>query len=137
MKTDFFFVYGTLKEGGVFSKRFDKLRVNSEKATINNMTLYKIGWFPGIIPGNDTVIGELHEYKEPDIVMQNMDRIEGYINHVEQNSAQNLFIRERKIVITKSGKKVKSIVYIFNYETNGMNHIKPIKSGIWVNRNKI
>jgi len=126
MKTDFFFVYGTLKIGGCYADRFDKFRVSSEKAILNNMNLYKIGGFPGMTPGNGTVIGELHEYTEPGIVMQQMDYIEGYAE-----TQYDLFIRKRKVVIIKSGKEVEAIVYIFNREITG---VKLIKNGIWINK---
>lgn len=125
MKTDFFFVYGTLKIGGVYAKHFDKFRVSSKSATINNMNLYKIGYFPGVIPGNGVVVGELHEYKNPEIVTTYMDQIEGY-----DGSKQSLFRREYRTVVTKSGKKVKANVYIYNYKASCT---KQINNGIWVN----
>lgn len=135
MKTEFFFVYGTLKKDGRFAKDFDKYRINSEKATISNMNLYKINWFPGMLPGNGTVIGELHEYKDPKTVVALMNRIEGC-----DGSKQGLFKREHRIVVTESGKKVKAIMYLFNHKVKQFGdayNIKtqPIKSGIWINKN--
>ena len=126
MKTEFFFVYGTLKEDGRFAKDFDRYRVTSKKATVSNMDLYKINWFPGILPGNGTVIGELHEYKDPETVVALMDRIEGY-----DGSKQSLFKREHRTVITESGKKVKATMYLFNHKVK---KTQLIKSGIWTNK---
>jgi gamma-glutamylcyclotransferase (GGCT)/AIG2-like uncharacterized protein YtfP len=126
MITDFFFVYGTLKEGGCFAKDFDKFRVSSEKAKIDNMALYKVGWFPGIIPGNGSVEGELHEYKNVDMVTQIMNRIEGC-----SGSKSDLFRCERHNVMTVSGKEIEANVYIFNQETK---HAKLIENGIWLNK---
>lgn len=123
MKTKFFFVYGTLKVGGVFAEHFDIYRLSAEKATLNNMDLYNIGWFPGILPGKGTVVGELHEYREPDIVLEHMDQIEGY-----NRDKDDLFIRKSRSVVTETGKNVEATVYIFN-GTNVPTDL--IKSGVW------
>lgn len=124
MKTEFFFVYGTLKTGGVFAEKFNTYRLNSEKATLNDMTLYNLGWFPGILPGRGIVVGELHEYKNPDTVMAHMDQIEGY-----NGEKDSLFNREYRIVITESGKEVKAIMYVYNNKPAP--EMKVIKNGVW------
>lgn len=126
METDFFFVYGTLKKDGLYAKQFDQYRINSEDATIDNMELYKIGWFPGMVPGNKTVTGELHEYKDPNIVTALMNKIESC-----DGSKQALFRCEHRTVTTKLGKKIKAAVYIFNHN---INYMKLIKNGIWINK---
>lgn len=123
MKLKAFFVYGTLKIGGVFAKHFDEYRLSSEKATLKDMDLYKVGWFPGILPGKGSVIGELHKYKEPDAVLKHMDRIEGY-----NGNENDLFKREHKTVITASGKEVEAIVYVYNNDPASM---KMIENGVW------
>lgn len=124
MTTGFFFVYGTLKKGGHFAKYFDNYRLNSEKATLYGTALYNLGWFPGILPGKGSVIGELHEYKEPDIVLAHMDQIEGY-----NDTEKDLFKRKYKTVITESGKKVKAIVYVYNNKPSQQATL--IRSGVW------
>ena len=124
MTTDFFFVYGTLKKGGHFAKYFDNYRLSSEKATLYDMTLYNLGWFPGILPGKGFVIGELHKYKDPDIVLAHMDRIEGY-----NDTEGDLFKRKCRTIITESGKKVKAIVYVYNDKPS--QQITLIESGVW------
>lgn len=126
MITDFFFVYGTLKENGHFAKNFDKFRISSEKAKIDNMNLYKIGWFPGIVPGNGIVEGELHEYKEVDKVKRIMNRIEGCTG-----SKFDLFRCERHNIIKASSEEIEANVYIFNQE---IKHAKLIKDGVWFNK---
>ena len=125
MKTKLFFVYGTLKRGGTLASGFDSSRISSEKATIHNMNLYQLGWFPGIVPGDGQVIGELHEYKDPDEVVQAMDMMEGY-----DGTENSLFTRELAEVITSTGKKIEAIVYVFN---KGKKEVfgNLIKSGIW------
>lgn len=138
METDFFFVYGTLKVGGYYANDFDKLRISSEKAIINNMNLYKISYYPGILPGIGTVTGELHEYKNPEIVIQLMDRIEGYKPKLKPELS--LFKRKRMVVITEAGKEVEANLYIYNYKIT-RKEVKSykyqiegatlIKNGIW------
>ena len=131
MKTGFFFVYGTLKVGGVFAEHFDIHRLSTEKATLKGMRLYNIGWFPGILHGRGVVVGELHEYKEPDTVMVQMDQIEGY-----NGGKSSLFNREYKTVITESGKEVKAVVYIYNNKPSP--EMKVIENGVWdLNRGRI
>ena len=61
-----FFVYGTLKVGGRFATRFDHLRRQSVKGVVEGMTLYNLGWYPGIKPGKGVVCGEVHEYDNED-----------------------------------------------------------------------
>jgi len=119
-----FFVYGTLKIGGIFAEHFDVYRLSSEKAKLKDMDLYNIGWFPGILPGKGSVIGELHRYKEPDTVLKYMDQIEG---HTEDK--KGLFRRECTTVITESGKEVEAIVYIYN--NKDPKSLDLVKSGIW------
>ena len=124
MKSKAFFVYGTLKIGGVFAKHFDEHRLSSEKATLKGMDLYEVGWFPGILPGKGPVIGELHNYKNPDTVLKHMDQIEGY-----NDNENDLFKRECKTVITASGKEVEAIVYVYN--NNVPSSLEIIENGIW------
>lgn len=139
MKTDYFFVYGTLKIGGYYANDFDKFRISSEKATINNMNLYKISYYPGMLPGIGIVTGELHKYKNPKIVTQLMDRIEGYKPKLKPEFS--LFKRKRMIVITETGKEIEANLYIYNYKITGkeikynyeyqIKEVKLIENGIW------
>lgn len=126
MATDFFFVYGTLKKDGLYAAQFNKYRISSEKATANNLNLYRIGWFPAAIPGDGIINGELHEYRKPDIVIKDMNRIEGC-----NGSEQDLFKRKRWDVITESGKEIRAIIYLFN---RGTKRVKLIKDGTWINK---
>jgi len=126
-KTDFFFVYGTLKEGGHFATDLDPFRVRSEKAELDGFDLFNLGWFPGIKEGNSKVYGEVHEYKNLGSVQQRLDNIEGYNESDEKNS---LYLRRRKTVNLSTGKgKIEANVYIFNQ--NVPSDAKKIESGDW------
>lgn len=125
-KTDYFFVYGTLKKGGSFASEFDSFRVYSKAATIKGFELFNLGWFPGIVKGNGEVIGELHEYKNLDFVKQRIDNIEGYSEDYESSS---LFLRRRVTAITENGEKVEANAYLFNRSIP--NEAKKIENGVW------
>jgi gamma-glutamylcyclotransferase (GGCT)/AIG2-like uncharacterized protein YtfP len=125
MKTDSFFVYGTLKVGGHFAKQFDRFRVNSVKAEVVGYDLFNLGSFPGIKPGAGKVIGELHEYREPEKVTKAMDSIEGYVPEVKDG----MYIRKRVSVKTETGEIKEANIYIFNLKVP--ERAKKLESGIW------
>jgi gamma-glutamylcyclotransferase (GGCT)/AIG2-like uncharacterized protein YtfP len=125
-KTDFFFVYGTLKVGGHFAEHFDEYRVSSVKANLLGHDLFNLGWFPGIVPGPGKVIGELHEYRYPDIVTKAMDRIEGYTG----DPKNSLFVRKLvTVTINETGEKVTCHAYEFNSKPSS--NAEKVESGIW------
>ena len=125
MKTDLFFVYGTLKVGGLFATQFDDFRINSVNAEIEGYDLFDLGSFPGIKPGNGKVIGELHEYRNPEEVTKNMDRIEGY----QPELKDGMYLRRRVSVKTEDGKIKETNIYVFNLRIP--DRAKKITSGIW------
>ena len=124
--TDFFFVYGTLKMGGYFSREFDAFRLLSIPATLVDYNLYDLGSFPAIYPGEGKVIGELHKYKGLDFVVNRIDQIEGYSEH---NPEGSLYIRKRENVITSDGDTINANVYVFNQ--GNLTGAKIVTSGIW------
>lgn len=69
--------------------------------------------------GKDTIYGEIHEYKDPINVLNNMDFIEG----VETN----LYERE-EVIVTAENNEHTAFTYFFQQDTDGL---KRIKEGIW------
>lgn len=124
--TEFFFVYGTLKEGGHFAPEFDPFRLKSEPAVVEGFDLFNLGWFPGIRPGEGKVVGELHEYCEKNLVQRNMDRIEGFS---EERPERSLFRRERVEVKVAEGRYVAANIYVFNREP--AENAERIEDGVW------
>lgn len=126
-----FFVYGTLKEGGFFAQNFDKIRKSSEVAKLKGFDLYKIGhgttsWFPGIVEGEGTVVGEIHEYEHEEVVLATMDNIEGY----RENDPENSFYRRRELEVElENGSLEKAYVYIFNEKLN--DNWPKLETGVW------
>jgi len=121
------FVYGTLKKGGFFSKRFNKVRRKSTKAKITG-TMYCMGGFPGIVmKGGKTIYGELHLYDKFGKVIKEMDKIEGHYGRGNKNNLYNKNIIQVK---TSSGVK-RAIVYTLNTaRINIKGHIIQ-ENGIW------
>jgi gamma-glutamylcyclotransferase (GGCT)/AIG2-like uncharacterized protein YtfP len=118
-----FFVYGTLKEGGRLAGQFDHLRKHSEPAALKGFDLYRLGWFPGILRGDGTVFGEIHEYNRD--VTDYMDTVEGYR---PENEKQSLFIR-REVRVETEGGPVVAFVYIFNHGIPA--GAEKIEDGVW------
>jgi gamma-glutamylcyclotransferase (GGCT)/AIG2-like uncharacterized protein YtfP len=125
MKTDLFFVYGTLKVGGRFAKQFDDVRISSVKAEVDGFDLYNLGSFPGIKPGMGKVVGELHEYRDPERVTHRMDSIEGYTPEIKDG----MYLRRRVPVKTETGEIKEANIYIYNFKISS--HAKKLESGVW------
>lgn len=125
MKSIKVFVYGTLKVGGYYSKQFDKYRHSSEPATLHG-TLFDAGNFPALIEkGNNIIYGEIHEYKNPEIVLRAIDYIEGFVN---EESEMNLYIRKETIIQPRNSNKCLAYVYFF---ASSVDKMKQIKNGKW------
>ena len=109
------FVYGTLMNGES-NHHFLEESTCLGKATIDGYEMYNVGWFPAIIPGNETIIGELYEVPFDD--MASIDMLEGegslYIRKCEETSHN-------------------SLAYIYEYlqDTEGLEKIDSWKEYIW------
>lgn len=119
------FVYGTLKVGGRFAKRFDDVRVNVKPGTVKG-TMFDINKsFPGLILEGDTEItGEVHEYEDAEAVERSLDRIEGYSG---PDSKHNLYNKAEVEVDTPDGTETCK-VYVFAKEVS---HFDKVETGIW------
>lgn len=75
------FVYGTLQRGQVREQCWPRPPISIEPATVRG-TLYDLGPYPALVPGDDTVGGELWHIAPPDIAvtLAALDRVEGYAN---------------------------------------------------------
>ena len=125
MKLTKIFVYGTLKIDGCYSEQLDKYRHSSEIATLRG-TLFNAEYFPALVEqGNNIVYGELHEYKNPKIVLSIIDHIEGFIG---KKSKRNLYIRKKVKVRPKNSDECMAYVYFFAHNTNKM---EQIENGKW------
>lgn len=131
MATKKFFVYGTLKVGGVLATQFDTCRKKCVKATLPNYALYDLGWFPGILKNTgEEVFGEIHTYDDDDFdyVLGQFDRIEGY--H-EQHKEQSLYLREVVSVVDEDNNTVDCNCYVFNKTDGAGNKLKKVAEKTW------
>jgi gamma-glutamylcyclotransferase (GGCT)/AIG2-like uncharacterized protein YtfP len=124
------FVYGTLKSGGFFDKKFlQKNRLSTQKAVLENAALYDLGAYPGLKMGHTglKVHGEIHTYKNRDKVLQVMDCIEGYSGDLKDS----LFVRrETSVYNQEKGIREKAFIYEYNYSAQDSNAAL-IEKGVW------
>lgn len=98
------FVYGTLKRGGVLHNNLKRCKyLGVDK--IPNFTMFKMGWFPAVIPTKDSrenVYGEVYEINQS--VLNQLDAIEG-----------KGVLYNRTKVVTKFGD---AMIYVYSKENN-------------------
>lgn len=130
----YLFVYGTLKIGEYFGSMefFNYRRIWRGSATIKG-TMFDAGGFPGVILDRKGVVhGELHLYKEFELVVRQCDIIE---MHTPGNHSRSLYIRREMEVDAGDGKIVDAVVYEYNLEREvvGRNFVEKriITSGNW------
>jgi len=119
------FVYGTLKVGGRFSKRFDSVRTSVKTGSIKG-TLYDLGSFPGVKLNTEesTIFGEVHTYTQAKDVEASLDRIEGYFG---EDHPHNLYNKKQVEVLTENGTET-CMVYEF---AKDVEKFTKVKEGIW------
>ncbi|MBY0231766.1 MAG: gamma-glutamylcyclotransferase [Gemmataceae bacterium] len=61
MATFLLFVYGTLKRGGVRHRALEGQPFLGEARTLPRHALLDLGAYPGLVPGEDSVHGELYD----------------------------------------------------------------------------
>ncbi|QDP50581.1 MAG: hypothetical protein Tp1125DCM00d2C21254131_22 [Prokaryotic dsDNA virus sp.] len=84
-------VYGTLRPG------------LGETVKVEGFQMFNLGWFPGIRPGNGTIIAERVEVKD-DAHLSSLDRYEGYN---EESPETSLYTRQQY---------GDDIIYVYNGE---------------------
>lgn len=124
-KQKLFFVYGTLKKGGFFAQRFDRVRKSVQVGTVRNMDMLHLGGFPGAVPGEGSIIGEVHEYDKADQVAADFDAIEGYNRNAPE---EGLYNRIEVDVELESGKTVKATMYTYNHARGDE---RKVEDGVW------
>ena len=90
------FVYGTLRKWGSrhdIITRYDPYESVEKCKTSGLMMDYEE--FPGLVPGNEAIHGELYSYYNPSRPLEHLDHIEG---HKDWSSPKSLF--QRRIVAT-------------------------------------
>ncbi len=109
------FVYGTLLKGQENHERF---LWNSEylgKASVAGLDMYDIGSFPGIVPGDGTVKGELYEVSKA--TLRKLDYLEG---------EGSLYIRKCRCALDYTGSIHLALTYEYNHSVEGLNLIPEV-----------
>jgi gamma-glutamylcyclotransferase (GGCT)/AIG2-like uncharacterized protein YtfP len=111
------FVYGTLKKGFALHGHLQKKDVEFlGEAVLEGADLVSVGWYPGVVPGDGQVYGELYGVSEN--TLRTLDMAEG---------SPFLFKRETQVV------KVGDVPYeaeVFFYQrATGKEEI--VKGGVW------
>lgn len=102
------FVYGTLMKGQSNHNYFLYKSKFLGTGKISGYEMYDLGSFPGIIPGNGTVEGEV--YNVTDYELQAINRLEG---------EGSLYIKTRVNVKMDNGKTISGSAYVYNDSVEG------------------
>lgn len=105
------FVYGTLLHGEANHTLIeDSLFIG--KGRIYGHKMYDVGYYPGIIPGDGTVLGELYEVTDETLIR--LDWLEG---------EGSLYIRKSMPVQMESGETCDAFIYEYNHDIKGLEEI--------------
>jgi gamma-glutamylcyclotransferase (GGCT)/AIG2-like uncharacterized protein YtfP len=111
--TDLVFFYGTLMSG---FRRRGRERIDSElqpegRGSIK-AALFDLGIYPAAVPATDSrVWGEVYRMRNPDVVLRELDEIEGY--RASEPDA-SLYTRVETPVTLADGRVADAWVYFYN-----------------------
>jgi gamma-glutamylcyclotransferase (GGCT)/AIG2-like uncharacterized protein YtfP len=119
------FVYGTLRQADSRFGITSLVGVLHEEAELQGFDMLSIGGaFPGLVPGEGTVKGEVHVFED----FETLDHIEGFHPDDPENS---LYRRETVRVSTSDG-EMEAAAYVFNQDPDtARNRYRRIESGDW------
>lgn len=124
MSDNLLFVYGTLRK----DTRSEMYRLLARYANFvaegtYQGRLYKIDFYPGVVPSNDPsewVKGEVYSLREPSIILPKLDQYEecgpGFPEPTE-------YVRRCQEIVLSDGTKCSAWVYIYNRHTNNLTRI--------------
>ncbi len=119
------FVYGTLRQGDCRFGLQSLVGVLHEEAELKGFDMLSInGSFPGLVPGEGTVKGEVHVFK----TFETLDRIEGFS---ERNLERSLYLRQKVTVSTPEG-EMEASTYVFNQDPDvARKRYSSVETGDW------
>lgn len=123
------FVYGTLRKRDCRAGVLDGYECVAEEAFLQGFDMLHLGGFPGIVPGEGIVKGELYEID--DEILRRLDGIEGFR---EDDPKHSLYLREKVAVDVYDEEEEETtyedvFTYVFNREPGQRATI--IESGDW------
>lgn len=128
------FVYGTLRKGDSRSGVLDGCKRLHEVAFADGFQMLNFGGFPGIVPGNGRIVGEIYEVDEA--TLSRLDAIEGYREADPENS---LYIRQEIDAYYEDGGSIpgpngeggRILTYVFNEQADRLRRFEVVESGDW------
>ena len=106
------FVYGTLLEGEGNHSYYLQGSSYKGKAAVSGYEMYDIGAFPGIVPGNGSIPGEVYEVDYE--TLRNLDYLEG---------EGSLYFRKSVPVKMSTGESAFAWIYVYNGSVEGLERI--------------
>jgi gamma-glutamylcyclotransferase (GGCT)/AIG2-like uncharacterized protein YtfP len=119
------FVYGTLRQGDCRFGIPTLVGVLCEEAELHGFDMLSIqGQFPGLVPGDGTVKGEVHVFKN----FSELDRIEGY----DEEAPEDALYRREKVIVSTPGGDVEASTYVFNEDPDvARSSYQRVETGDW------
>lgn len=125
------FVYGTLRKNNSRAGVLDSYPCVEENALLEGFQMLHLGGFPGIIPGEGVIKGEVYEIDEQ--CLKTLDGIEGYRKN---NPESSLYLRETVEPLDNEGNSLgETFTYIFNRDDEQKYPL--IESGDWMEGKKM
>lgn len=120
MATEYIFVYGSLRRGFASPAR-EVLDDYAEfiSDAIYQGKLYKIDWYPGVVPSDDEddiVHGEVYKIINREEVLRKLDRYEGCSTMDQKPHA---FVR-KKVEVKSSGNEITAWIYLYDLSIDDM-----------------
>lgn len=129
MKTKRIFVYGSLREGFYNFDKFLKKRVHKfvSTGTLRGKLFHLTEkGYPALISGKDTVIGEVIDVIDDGSILDELDKLEGYLG---PNNPKNHYNLEDIEVEFGSSQKEFLPVYLYNASEN---YILEEEAGVYI-----
>lgn len=112
------FVYGTLR--GQYGHKLNKLiRKNFQFIGEGHLkgNLFDIGRYPGAVlsgVSNSNIVGDIYQVNQATDINSTLKILDKYEGYYQGNLKASEYIRKRKYVKLKNGKKVLTWVYLYN-----------------------
>ena len=112
MKKIFVFVYGTLMKNQR-NHGYLKDAAYIDDGVLEGYDMYDLGRYPGIIPGEGKVVGEVYQVTS---------EIEKQLDYLEEEGV--LYLKKPETVRLNNGQTVESLVYVYNKSLCGCKRIE-------------
>ena len=124
MSAEYLFVYGSLRRD--FSSPASRVLDDHAEyigEAIFQGKLYKIDWYPGVVPSvdlDDKVLGEVYKINNREEVHPNLDRYEGCS---PADPKPHAFARKESRVRLKSGDEITAWIYLYEWTVDDKERI--------------